>query len=62
MDHLINSSVFFMLALLVEYSGDLKNEDLNNKNIWIADLKMSSIQIIRYSDAQFLLLTIQITD
>ena len=26
---------FFCLALLVEYSGDLNNEHLNNGNIWI---------------------------
>ena len=39
------------------YSGDLNNEHLNNGNIWIVDFYKSGFQIIRYSDARFLLLT-----
>ena len=34
------------------YSGDLSNERLNNRNIWIVDLYKFGIQIIRYSDAR----------
>ena len=39
-----------------QYSGDMINEHLNNGNNWIADFHKSSIQIIHYSDARFLLL------
>ena len=53
--------LIYELPLIREriYSWELKNKHLKNRNIWIADFYKSGVQSIRYSDAWFLLLTMQ---